>query len=308
MSWPLLVPLLIVRVLADLLRQRPPVPPASRSDDRVFDASLRHVLAMEGGWSNDPHDPGGPTHRGLIIADLATWRGIRVTADNRARLVAELRALGEAETREIYRALYWQTARCAELPPPLALFHFDAAVNHGVAGAARMLQTALGVDVDGKIGPMTRAAAHAADPLAVIERYGELRRRRYRSLHHFWRFGRGWIARVAATRVAARKLSLATGKESPVTTIDGTKTAPASKWWGESLTIWGALITAATTVLPLLGPILGLDLTPELVREAGDRAVAVVQALSALAGTLMTIWGRSRAAAPLGRRLFRVVV
>jgi lysozyme family protein len=73
----------------------------------------------------------------------------------------------------------------------LALFHFDTAVNMGVGTAARMLQTALGVDADGEIGPITLATASRADPPRVLAAYAALRRTRYRSLSTFRRFGRG---------------------------------------------------------------------------------------------------------------------
>lgn len=72
-------------------------------------------------------------------------------------------------------------------------------------------------------------------------------------------------------------------------------TAPAGKFWGQSVTIWGAAITALSTVVPILGPAIGVDLTPDLVREAGEQIVGVVQALGGLVGTLMTIYGRVRA-------------
>jgi len=44
-----------------------------------------------------------------------------------------------------------------------------------------------------------------------------------------------------------------------------------SKWWGQSMTIWGAIITTLSTVLPVLGPALGIDITADLVREVGCR-------------------------------------
>jgi hypothetical protein len=50
-----------------------------------------------------------------------------------------------------------------------------------------------------------------------------------------------------------------------------TKSAmPEAKWWGHSITIWGAIITGLSTVLPALGPVLGIDITGDLVREAGE--------------------------------------
>ncbi len=77
---------------------------------------------------------------------------------------------------------------------------------------------------------------------------------------------------------------------------------PAGKWWARSLTVWGALVTAAVTVLPPIGAILGLDIPQALAQEAGDKALLAIQAIIALAGTVATLWGRARASAPLSRR------
>ena len=76
----------------------------------------------------------------------------------------------------------------------------------------------------------------------------------------------------------------------------------ATKPWGQSMTIWGALITALSTVVPVLGPAIGLDLTPDLVRQAGEQVVSLVQVIGGLAGTLMTIYGRARAQAALSTK------
>ena len=86
-----------------------------------------------------------------------------------------------------------------------------------------------------------------------------------------------------------------------MSTTTGTP-ASTSKWWGQSMTIWGALITAASTVLPVIGPLFGIDLTPELINELGDHVVEVIQSIGALIGIIMTIYGRKRATASLGRR------
>lgn len=74
-----------------------------------------------------------------------------------------------------------------------------------------------------------------------------------------------------------------------------------TKWWGQSLTIWGTLITGLSAVLPLIGPLFGLDVTGELVRQLGDQVVIVAQAVGGLVGTILTIYGRTRASTPLGR-------
>ena len=85
-------------------------------------------------------------------------------------------------------------------------------------------------------------------------------------------------------------------------TEETSATQPAGKWWGQSITIWGALITGLSTVLPALGPAFGIDITGDLVREAGEGIVQTVQALGGLVGTLMTIYGRVRATKPLAQR------
>jgi hypothetical protein len=71
------------------------------------------------------------------------------------------------------------------------------------------------------------------------------------------------------------------------------------KWWGESLTIWGALITAAATVLPVVGPLVGLELSEEVIHRLGDQVVVIAQAIGGLVGIMMTIVGRVRANRPL---------
>jgi uncharacterized protein (TIGR02594 family) len=283
-----------------------------------FDRGLAHVLAMEGGWTDDPHDPGGPTNFGVTLATFAAHNKIDVTAQTFADLKADLRAISPSTVRAIYFERYWQACRAEQLPPPLALMHFDAAVNHGVGGAARLLQRALDVESDGDIGPLTRAAAAARPILGSLESYAAQRRARYRSLGHFWRFGRGWLARVDAT-LAAAKLLIPT----PTTNIGATKmpdntttpilqtqpqattqqpAVPLTKWWGHSMTIWGTLITALSTVLPLLGPAFGFDIKPDLIRQLGDNLVVVAQAVSGLAGTIMALYGRASATSLLERR------
>lgn len=55
-------------------------------------------------------------------------------------------------------------------------------------------------------------------------------------------------------------------------------------------------------MLPALSPVLGIDITGDLVREVGDGVVQTVQAVGGLIGTLLTIYGRVRARAPLTQR------
>jgi uncharacterized protein (TIGR02594 family) len=285
--------------------------PAAAPDETVFETALAHVLKMEGGYGDDPYDPGGPTNFGITLRTYAAHVGRTLDAASHAGLKSELRNIRPEVVRAIYQQRYWRPARCDGLAPGLALFHFDAAVNHGVGTAIRSLQEALGVDVDGEVGPVTQRAARTAAVETVVARYAAIRERRYRALSHFWRFGRGWLNRVAATKAAALRLAAgapASAVPLPQPATDGddamtTQTeAAAPKWWGHSMTVWGALVTASAAILPAFGPLLGIEITSDFVRQVGADIGAIVQAVAGVVGTLMTLYGRARATAPLMRR------
>jgi len=294
------------------------------SDTAAFEWSLARTLEFEGGYTDDPFDPGGPTNKGITLATLAAFKGEVLDRASRERLKAELRTLPDATVARIYRDRYWRPARCADLPAGLAHFHFDASVNQGVGGAARMLQAALGVTVDGAIGPLTLGAAARLPVAVTLARYAEVRRARYRSLQHFWRFGRGWLSRVETALAQAQRLAAAdmsdpalqsqpqhTPPSKPLTettTMPDTDSAMRSageaeaKWWGSSLTIWGTLVTAVSTVAPAILAAFGLDVPGALIERLGTDILTVAQAVGGLVGTVMTIIGRSRAVLPLVRR------
>lgn len=80
------------------------------------------------------------------------------------------------------------------------------------------------------------------------------------------------------------------------------------KWWGSSMTIWGAVVTGLAAVLPAIGPALGVEIPKEAVTQGAEQIGAIVQAATGLAGTLMTVLGRIRAAQPISRREFTIRV
>ena len=166
-----------------------------RAEDR-FDACLDHVLASEGGFSNNPADPGGATNLGITRRTLSEFRDAEVSEE-------DVRALTRAEAREIYRARFWTPMRCAELPPGIDLMVLDFGVNAGPGRSIRLLQRSVGVTADGSIGPITLAAARACRAPDVVARLAEGRMAHYRSLDTFAVFGRGWTRRVDRTREAA---------------------------------------------------------------------------------------------------------
>lgn len=90
-----------------------------------FAACLRLTLAYEGGWSDNPADPGGATMKGITLATYSAWLGKDATK-------AELKAIPQAHIEAIYRHEYWDKVRGDDLPAGLDLVAFDAAANSGV--------------------------------------------------------------------------------------------------------------------------------------------------------------------------------
>lgn len=75
-----------------------------------------------------------------------------------------------------------------------------------------------------------------------------------------------------------------------------------SKWWGESVTIWGVLITTLTAVLPALAPVFGFEISAELAETIGRELTNLVEGGGGLLGTAIAIYGRLRARGPLIRK------
>lgn len=164
-----------------------------------WDACLAFVLAAEGGYVDDPMDPGGATNLGITLQVLSTWRHTAVTK-------ADMQGLGREEAGAIYRANYWNSERCSDLPAGVDLMVFDAAVNMGIGRSAKFLQTVVGVTADGSIGPQTVAAAAAKAPADVVNGLADARLQFYQGLPTFDHFGHGWTTRVNNAKAQALQL------------------------------------------------------------------------------------------------------
>ncbi|MCV2877454.1 holin-associated N-acetylmuramidase [Sedimentimonas flavescens] len=139
------------------------------------------IVAREGGYVNDPDDPGGATKYGVTIGTMQRL-GIDLTGDGRVT-GADVRALSREKAVEIFVQHYYEGPGLARLPEVLRASVFDMYVNAG-ANAIRVLQgllTRMGhaVAVDGVLGPQTLAAAQAAAdsaPDLIADAYGIARR------------------------------------------------------------------------------------------------------------------------------------
>lgn len=159
-----------------------------------FHRCLPPLLVHEGGFSNHPKDPGGATNKGVTQRVYDLWRRSHGLAP---RSVAWI---DDAEVEKIYHGDYWTPARCDQLPAGVDYAVFDCAVNQGLGRAARLLQEAVGVEVDAKVGPKTLNAVKAMNPHDLVREFCALREAHYRSLKTFNVFGRGWLKRLQAVR------------------------------------------------------------------------------------------------------------
>ena len=165
-----------------------PYPPA-------FERALAHVLVDEGGYSFNAADPGGETNFGICKREYPQ---------------VDIKSLTRDEAVTIYFRDWWRRYRYSDLPGPIGAKLFDLAVNIGPEHAARCLQRALRacglrVDEDGLIGEKTRAAAPAANQIALMAALRSEAAGYYRVLvasqregHGRSEFLNGWLNRAYA--------------------------------------------------------------------------------------------------------------
>lgn len=150
----------------------------------AFDEAFEALIGNEGGYSNNPADPGGETMWGI------TKRVARANGYTGA-----MSALTRLEAKAIAKARYWDVARCDELDARVAFQVFDAVYNGGPA--VKWLQQAANTGSDGVFGPGTLAAVRATDPLKLIMRFDAYRLKYLGNLKTWPTFGHGWANRIA---------------------------------------------------------------------------------------------------------------
>jgi len=164
-----------------------------------FDNVLNLVLKDEGGFVNNPKDPGGMTNLGVT---KRVWEGfVGHPVDE-----GEMRALTPALVAPLYKQNYWNKVSGDDLPQGLDYAVMDFAVNSGTGRAAKFLQEICGVTADGSIGPDTIDAVNKKDPVDLIDQLCDKRLAFLKSLPTFATFGKGWSARVARVKAAAERM------------------------------------------------------------------------------------------------------
>jgi lysozyme family protein len=189
-----------------------------------FGRALPRVLAHEGGYVNDPADPGGATNKGVTYRVYDAYRA------RKGLPTQDVRNISPAEVADIYRLQYWNAVHGDELPPGLDYVLFDGAVNSGPSQSIKWLQRALGnVVVDGQIGQATLAAVMAhGRPADLVDAVCDRRLAFLRALKTWPRFGKGWSARVEAVRKLGKSWALGLGGAPIDATAKATRKAKVS--------------------------------------------------------------------------------
>lgn len=124
------------------------------------DNVIKHILQWEGGYVNDPNDPGGATNRGVT---LTTWQQYCHQYTGRADRanIEGLKAMTIEEWTDLFTRMFWDTAECSEIKTTsiadmLADFYW-----HSGRYAIRVLQRCAGATVDGIVGKNTLAMVNS---------------------------------------------------------------------------------------------------------------------------------------------------
>jgi lysozyme family protein len=164
----------------------------------IREAAIDFILRpdIEGGYANNPDDPGGETNFGI---------------SKRAHPSLDIRNLTKAQAAKIYADEYWAptAGRVADFAPRLAFIMLDCAVNQGKGFASMALQEIVHASQDGIIGPATLAALHdtldARGEAWVVAEYVSRRCTRYAANKNVSKFGHHWFYRVPACLLASEQ-------------------------------------------------------------------------------------------------------
>lgn len=168
-----------------------------------FDNSFMHVMQSEGGYVNDPKDPGGETNLGVTKAAWADYLG-RPIADG------EMKELTKEVVKPFYKKMYWDKVHGDALPTGLDYLAFDFAVNAGTGQAAKFVQRAVGATADGVVGPATLALVAKTDPHELIAGFTGQKEAFYKDLAarkpDLSKFLKGWLVRTSTVSTVAQTM------------------------------------------------------------------------------------------------------
>ena len=169
-----------------------------------FQRSLDNILKAEGGFTDDPRDPGnhlsdgraGCTNMGVTQAAWEEFVGHKVST-------ADMKALTKEQVGKFYKTRYWDRVQGDALPIGLDFLAASFAINAGVGSSAKLIQKCINAVPDGMIGPRTLQTIAGVDSKELIEKFSEAKEHYYQSLKTFPVYGKGWINRVNSEKAIA---------------------------------------------------------------------------------------------------------
>lgn len=170
-----------------------------------FKACLDLLLIDEGGWvDHDPGTQGPPTNKGITLDAFRKWhQDLGVHPCITLLGPTDLRSISDQDTAKFYWQLFWTPLKAEQLPKGLDYALFDAAVMSGQERAVKWLQDALGITMDGVIGPQTLEAAQSADNDTVKKLCAA--RSDFLKMQPMFTKNPGWLPRVNRVEQAACK-------------------------------------------------------------------------------------------------------
>lgn len=151
-----------------------------------FEASYEATLVYEGGFANNPKDPGGRTMKGV------TQRTFDAYLKSKGSPSRDVKSINDTELRDIYRSDYWNKVDGDTLPSGVDMATYDYGVNSGPSRALRDLKA---VQVKSPVDTIKALCAKRLSFLHALRTWGT--------------FGKGWTTRVST--VEAKSLKLAGG-------------------------------------------------------------------------------------------------
>lgn len=148
----------------------------------IFRLLIDRILGHEGGYVNDPADPGGETKWGI---------------SKRSYPHLNIAALSREEAIEIYYTDFWLPLKADRFHDGVAFQLLDSAVNSGITQSVRFLQRALGVADDGIFGPVSLKASQEQSESDQIMLFIAERIEFMTKLKNWPNHGKGWMRRIA---------------------------------------------------------------------------------------------------------------
>lgn len=161
-----------------------------------FEQCLALVLRSEGGFVQNPKDPGGATNLGVTKATYESYVGHAVTVD-------DIKALTPDTVAPLYKKMYWDKVSGDNIALGLDYALFDFAVNSGPRQATKFIQNIASVPADGLMGDRTVQQLANLDPSDCITRLCNERLQFLQQLNTWDTFGKGWQKRVDAVQKRA---------------------------------------------------------------------------------------------------------